>query len=186
MPDPKQREKKIASPNAGEVAEPEATPAPEQRKKKTASPVVMGQTSEGRWYGTLKNPGKNVFVKTRGGKWVPAQEGMVILPGDEVKTLKGSSAEVLLDGGKVGQVEIKEGSLFRINKAEVDPATGDNTTLIDLAIGKILVKVEKLKGNSRFEVKTPTSYTGVRGTTFEVSVDKDPEEKKPETSDDRR
>ena len=75
-----------------------------------------------------------------------------------------------LDGGTVGRVEIKEGSLFRIAKAETDATTGDMTTLLDLAIGKILVKVESLKGNAKFEVKTPTALTGVRGTVFEVSV----------------
>ncbi|MFH0985626.1 MAG: YDG domain-containing protein [Candidatus Omnitrophota bacterium] len=163
---------------ASETVEPEATPAPAMREKKVVSPVVMSQTKEGQWYGTLRNPGKEVFVKSRSGKWVSAQDGMVILPGDEVKTLKGSSAEVLLDDGKIGQIEVREGTLFRINKADVDPKTGDRTTLIDLALGKILVKVEKLKGNSKFEVKTPTSYTGVRGTTFEVSVDEDPEKEK--------
>jgi hypothetical protein len=75
-----------------------------------------------------------------------------------------------LDDGKVGQVEVKEGSLFRINKAETDPVMGDKTTILDLAIGKVMVHVEKLKGNSRFEVRTPTALTGVRGTTFEVTV----------------
>ncbi|MEI7751999.1 MAG: FecR domain-containing protein, partial [Candidatus Omnitrophota bacterium] len=69
-----------------------------------------------------------------------------------------------------GRVEIKEGSLFRIQKAETDGLTGDRTTILDLAIGKILVKVEALKGNSKFEVKTPTALTGVRGTLFEVAV----------------
>jgi hypothetical protein len=95
---------------------------------------------------------------------------MVILPGDQVRTASQSSVEVLLDGGKVGVVEIKGGSLFRVSKAETDPVMGDKTTLLDLAVGKVMVHVEKLKGNSRFEVKTPTALTGVRGTTFEVTV----------------
>ncbi|MBI4711294.1 MAG: FecR domain-containing protein, partial [Candidatus Omnitrophica bacterium] len=69
-----------------------------------------------------------------------------------------------------GHIEIKGGSLFRIQKAETDPVTGDKTTLLDLALGKIVVDVEKLKGNSKFEVRTPTALSGVRGTTFEVTV----------------
>jgi hypothetical protein len=95
---------------------------------------------------------------------------MMILPGDEVKTAEKNSVEVLMDGGKIGHVEIKEGSLFRIQQAETDSSTGDKTTILDLAIGKILVKVEALKGNSKFEVRTPTALTGVRGTIFEVTV----------------
>jgi hypothetical protein len=152
------------------VEEPEVAPAPEARVLKSATPIVMQQTKTGDRYGTLKNPGKDVFVKSRGGDWKSAKDGMVILPGDEVKTAERNSVEVLMDGGKVGQVEIKEGSLFRIQKAETDPATGDKSTILDLAMGKILVKVEALKGNSKFEVRTPTALTGVRGTVFEVTV----------------
>ena len=137
---------------------------------KAASPVVMERMENGTRYGTLRKPGKDVFVKCKGGTWMPAKDGMVILPGDEVKTAAAGSVQVVLDGGKVGRVEIKEGSLFRIAKAETDTTTGDKTTLLDLAIGKILVKVEPLNGISRFEVKTPTALTGVRGTVFEVTV----------------
>ncbi|MEI7751721.1 MAG: FecR domain-containing protein, partial [Candidatus Omnitrophota bacterium] len=152
------------------TAEPEAAPAPEQRVLKSATPIVMRQSEDGTRYGTLKNPGKEVFVRSLGGEWKSAKDGMVILPGDEVKTAERNSVEVLMDGGKVGRVEIKEGSLFRIQKAESDSSTGAKTTILDLAIGKILVKVEALKGNSKFEVRTPTALTGVRGTLFEVTV----------------
>jgi hypothetical protein len=152
------------------AAEPEVAPAPEARTLKAATPVVTQHTKSGDRYGTLKNPGKDVFVRSRGGEWKSAKDGMVILPGDEVKTAQGNVAEMMLDGGATGRVEIKEGSLFRIQKAETDAATGDRTTILDLAIGKILVKVEALKGNSKFEVRTPTALTGVRGTLFEVTV----------------
>ena len=152
------------------AAEPEVAPAPEARVLKSATPVVMRQSDDGTRYGTLKNPGKDVFVRSRGGDWKSAKDGMVILPGDEVKTAQGNVAEMMLDGGKVGRVEIKEGSLFRIQQASIDAATGDKTTILDLAIGKILVKVEALKGNGKFEVRTPTALTGVRGTIFEVTV----------------
>lgn len=56
---------------------------------------------------------------------------------------------------------------------EEDPLTKDKTTLIDLALGKLLVKVEALKGSSKFEVRTPTAQTGVRGTEFEIAVEDD-------------
>lgn len=125
----------------------------------------------GSQYVTLKNPGKEVFVKNRAGEWVPAQDGMVILPGDEVKTATGSSVEVILDGGQVGHITVREGSVFKILEASTNSATGDKKTLLDLAVGKILVKAEALKGNSKFEVKTPTAIAGVRGTLFEVEVD---------------
>jgi hypothetical protein len=150
--------------------EPVVPAAPDARVLKPAMPIVMHQTASGERYGTLKNPGKDVFVRSNGGEWKPATDGMTILPGDEVRTASENFVKVLLDGGKTGSVEIKEGSLFRIQKAEGDPKTGEKTTILDLAVGKILVKVDHLKGNSKFEVRTPTALTGVRGTEFEVTV----------------
>jgi hypothetical protein len=162
--------KAFMKPKVAPVSPEPVSPSMSEEGMKAATPVVMERTADGMRYGTLRKPGKDVFVKCRGGKWMPAADGMVILPGDEVKTASAGSVEVMLDGGKVGRVEVKEGSLFRIAKAESDPVTGDKATLLELAIGKILVKAESLRGNSRFEVKTPTALTGVRGTLFEVTV----------------
>jgi hypothetical protein len=146
-----------------------------QQKEVGEGPMAQGaaampeleQTKEA---GTLRNPGKDVFVKGRSGEWTAAKDGRVILPGDEVKTSPGSSVEVMLSGGKVGRVEIQGGSLFRIDKAGTDVATGDKTTVLGLALGKILVEAKSLTGNSKFEVRTPTAITGARGTVFEVTV----------------
>ena len=121
-------------------------------------------------YGTLKDPDANVFMRIPGGEWQSAKDGMVILPGDEIRTAPDAKVKVLLDDGKTGTVEVKEGSLFRIETADVDKTTGDKTTLLDLAIGKVLVQAQKLQGGSKFEVRTPTTLTGVRGTVFEVTV----------------
>jgi ferric-dicitrate binding protein FerR (iron transport regulator) len=121
-------------------------------------------------YGTLKNPDAQVFYKPAGGEWQPAKDGMVILPGDEVRTAPGSKVNIVLDDGKTGSAQLSGGSLFRITAADTDSKTGDKTTMLDLAVGKVLVHAEKLKGGSKFEVRTPQATTGVRGTTFEVEV----------------
>ena len=136
----------------------------------SVSPDMVQAAKEGTYFGTLKRPGKDVFVKSHNSDWKPAVDGMVILPGDEVKTSTTASVGMLLEEGRVGHIEIKEGSLFRIHKAEIDPKTGDKTTLLDLASGEVLVHAEKLQGGSRFEVRTPTAIFGVRGTVFEVNV----------------
>ena len=122
-------------------------------------------------FGTLRNPNAQVFFRQHNGGWQPATDGMVIVPGDEIRTAPGSQTEIILDEGKTGSVQLYGGSLFRIMAADTDPKTGDKTTMLDLAIGKVLVHAEKLKGKSRFEVRTPTALTGVRGTTFEVEVE---------------
>jgi ferric-dicitrate binding protein FerR (iron transport regulator) len=137
---------------------------------KSTSPIITEHMKNGFRFSTLKNPKKNVFVQNPDGSWHAARHEEVILPGNVVKTVAAGSVEVMLDGGEVGRIEIKEGSLFRISKAEKDPATGDKTTLLELAVGKLIAHVEKLKGHSRFEVKSPTALTGVRGTVFEVTV----------------
>ena len=53
-----------------------------------------------------------------------------------------------------------------------DPGADTSKTLLDLAMGEVLIKAQKVHGeNSKFEVKTPTSIVGVRGTTFNVKVE---------------
>lgn len=120
---------------------------------------------------TIANLGGEVLVRQGQGNWQRAQAGMPLNTGDELKTEEGASVEVLLDKGQVGTVKIEQKSLFRINTLDADPRTGDKFTLLELAIGKVMVHAEKLQRDSKFEVKTPTSTTGVRGTLFEVKVE---------------
>ncbi|MEI7752211.1 MAG: YDG domain-containing protein, partial [Candidatus Omnitrophota bacterium] len=59
------------------VLTPEQTASPmTEAGMKVATPVVMERMENGMRYGTLRNPGKDVFVKGKGGKWMPAQDGM--------------------------------------------------------------------------------------------------------------
>ena len=104
--------------------------------------------------------------------WKGAEKGMILLESDEIKTGEGAKAEIFLDaGGETGKLNLSPGTQMRIETMKKDPATEDKTTLLDLAVGKVMIKAEKLKGNSSFQVKTPTSICGVRGTLFEVTVE---------------
>ncbi|MCX5678069.1 MAG: FecR domain-containing protein [Candidatus Omnitrophica bacterium] len=104
--------------------------------------------------------------------WSPASAGMVMNEGDTLKTAPGSWALVDIDNGKVAMVEVKEGSQMSLAELTADPQTDTSQTLLDLAMGEVLIKAQKIHGeNSRFEVKTPTSIVGVRGTTFNVKVE---------------
>ena len=114
-----------------------------------------------------------VDVRIGGGDWRTAELGMMLYEKDEIRTARGAFAKLFLDNrGATGQIEIEEDSLLRINTIQIDPATGDKITYLDLAIGKVLVQAEKLQGDSKFEVRTPNASAGVRGTVFEVTVDK--------------
>ena len=114
-----------------------------------------------------------VEVRLVGKKFIPAETGMVLGEGDIIRTYLGSSAIVNLDGsGETATVEVKEGSQLMLAELIADAEKQTKNTLLDLAIGKVLIKAQKLHSEeSRFEVKTPTSVVGVRGTTFAVEVE---------------
>jgi hypothetical protein len=114
-----------------------------------------------------------VEVKADKGKWMPATVGMVLNQGDTVRTKAESLAILNLDGNaQTAKVEVRENSQLQLAELLENKAEAKQTTLLDLSIGKILIRAKKLHSQtSRFEVKTPTSIVGVRGTTFSVLVE---------------
>ncbi len=118
----------------------------------------------------LKGP---VQVKIRELKdWRDAHPGDVLHEMDEIRTAAGGFALLLLDkDGETGKMELKEKSHLKLSTMKIDSTSLDKTTYLDLAIGKVLVHAQKLKADSKFEVRTPTGTAGVRGTVFEVSVE---------------
>lgn len=115
----------------------------------------------------------SVKAKLAGEKaWVPVKTGMVLNEGDYIKTKGGSSAVLNLDGGgETATVNINENTQMMLAELLKDEE-GHQMTLLDVAIGKILIKAKKLHSEEeRFEVKTPSTIVGVRGTTFAVDVE---------------
>lgn len=119
-----------------------------------------------------------VEVKAASGSWMPAAVNMELKQGDMIRTKAKSFALLNVDGmAQTATVEVKQNS--ELSLAELTQNSGEKTqvTLLDLALGEVLIKAKKLHSEkSRFEVKTPTSIVGVRGTTFSVSVEAEPEE----------
>ena len=119
----------------------------------------------------IKGP---VEVRMDGGEWQRAEAGMVLHQTDEVRTGKGGYAVLLVDEeAATGKLELKEKSFLTLETLQYGLAPEEKVTVLDLAIGRMLVHAEKLRKDSRFEVKTPTATTGVKGTVFEVSVDEE-------------
>lgn len=114
-----------------------------------------------------------VEVRSPKAAWMPAKQGMVLNPKDIIRTGKKSLAVLNLDGaGQTATVELKERSQLQLTELLENKQEMAQTTLLDLALGEILIKAKKLHSKkSRFEVKTPTSVVGVRGTTFSVAVE---------------
>lgn len=115
----------------------------------------------------------NVSVKLQGNDWIPAEEGMVLNEKDAIRTGQDSWALLEIEQmGGVAEVEIKESSELFMAELAKDDKEGTQSTLLDLAIGEVLITASKLHTpESKFEVKTPTSIVGVRGTKFSVKVD---------------
>ena len=104
--------------------------------------------------------------------WQQLEVGAVLSEGDALKTTEGSEAVLELNGAaKTAEIVVRESSEFVFKTFQHAPDATD-TTLLDVSLGAVLVKAEKLAGASKFEVKTPTSIVGIRGTTFEVKVSK--------------
>lgn len=115
-----------------------------------------------------------VNVKLHGeGGWTPAEKGMILNEGDMIRTKSDSSALLMLNGeGQTANVKVEENSKLLLSQLVTQKGKGTQQTLLDLAIGEILIKAEKLHTpESKFEVKTPTSIVGVRGTKFSVRVE---------------
>lgn len=105
--------------------------------------------------------------------WVPATVGMVLNEGATIRTASKSWILINVDGkGQTATVEVKENSHLLLSELLMDSTAGTSKTLLDLAMGEVLIKAQKAHGeDSKFEVKTPTSIVGVRGTTFNVKVE---------------
>lgn len=115
--------------------------------------------------------GEAKFMKAGQNDWNMLEKGIVLSEGDWIKTAKDSQVNVTLTGAnKTAELVVREESEFEFETFKYDAQTKEDTTMLDVALGSVLVKAEKLIGESKFEVKTPTSIVGIRGTTFEVNV----------------
>lgn len=113
-----------------------------------------------------------VEAKIAKAPWAAAAEGMVLNESDLIRTRTNSFCILNLNGkGETATVEVKENTQMRLAELVVDKTEDLQTTLLDVALGEILIKAEKVHtAKSKFEVKTPTSIVAVRGTKFSVSV----------------
>ena len=113
--------------------------------------------------------GEAKYQKKDSKEWQILQVDNALTEGDVIKTSPGSQVSVLLMGqNKTAELLVRENTTFKFETFRHEDAK--ENTLLDVQLGGVLVKAEKLIGDSKFEVKTPTSIVGIRGTTFEVNV----------------
>lgn len=101
-------------------------------------------------------------------EWKKVAVGDTVPMGTEVRTLKGARAVLKWKQGHV--VKLSALTTIKLEKSDFDAAKGENS-LVNVNVGKVLVKSQKLANkDSHFDVKTPTTIAGVRGTEFMVDV----------------
>lgn len=105
--------------------------------------------------------------------WQPLEKGTKLTQGAIIQTQKNSWLTLNLDGdGETATVEMEENSQLLLSELSRDDLAKTEQTLLDLALGKIIIKAKKLHSQqSKFEVKTPTSLVAVKGASFSVEVE---------------
>lgn len=115
--------------------------------------------------------GKVEVMSQDSGSWAPAVFGMKVGVGDTIKTEKDSYVDLSFDvSGQDALVRVDANSDMKIADYASSSNVADKKIALELAMGDILVKANQLKNESQFQVRTPTSLVGVRGTGFKVSV----------------
>ncbi|MEW5758123.1 MAG: FecR domain-containing protein [Candidatus Omnitrophota bacterium] len=103
--------------------------------------------------------------------WVAVVKDMQLNEGDVIKTGVGATAQIkIISAGAVSVMKVKEKAEVKISLLYFDKRSQKVRTELDLAIGEVLIKAKRPLKPSSFEVKTPTSIVGVRGTVFSVNV----------------
>lgn len=101
--------------------------------------------------------------------WSAVANGDVITEGDKLQTGEDGQAEIKLGNGNTLFIESSTELIF--TSLRYDPASGNYHNQLEVTEGEVLAVVEKIRGESTFEVRTPTAVSGVRGTIMRVVVE---------------
>lgn len=106
----------------------------------------------------------------RDGQWIPAETGMPVQLGDQLRTADGRLKVVFQDDSVLN---LGENTTLTIDDQVFQPQQGTFKSLMKLIRGKVRATVGSYyqQTGAAYEVETPTAVAGVRGTTFIVSYD---------------
>ena len=99
--------------------------------------------------------------------FVPALDGDILSNGDFVRSSKDGRAVLTFFDGST--LSVDSGALVKV-LALNRLASGGIELLVEQTLGRSWAAVVKLKPDSKFEIKTPSSIAAVRGTAFETIV----------------
>lgn len=111
----------------------------------------------------------SAFVEREAGK-LDAYVGMNLENGDVLSVDDNSLVRISLDGDKY--ILLDSGTVLKL---DAEGSASDSRTTINLKEGTILNEITNaLSANSSYEVNTPKATMAVRGTSFSVTVEKQP------------
>jgi len=93
--------------------------------------------------------------------WRPVKDNEKIVAGDQINTLDDTRVDLV-----IGRDVVKISSNTRIKVLELKP----EAVQLDIAVGAIMNEVAQKAQTEVYEIYTPVSIIGVRGTRFEVQV----------------
>jgi hypothetical protein len=100
----------------------------------------------------------------------PLSEGMSAAQGSEFKTGDDSALTLELADGTT--LTLQPSSRLKLESLKRYSRTEMRSSVLELFTGRVESAIKKLKGpGSRFEIKTETATTGVRGTRFRLAAD---------------
>lgn len=111
-------------------------------------------------------------VKTSGdAEWMPAEVGMQIDIGDSIQTARRSKIDLALDKEKKNVIRIDQNTLVVINST-----VAGEINRFDVSQGTIYASIENAKSGLIYEIASPSSVAGVRGTGWKNDVQRDRDE----------
>lgn len=114
--------------------------------------------------------GKAEVKKGGGSKKFAAFKGMAIGKGDTIST--GKAGKLTMDLGSDKEVVFGANTTLTVSELTKSAKSMGGKTSITLSKGSVMIKIkQKLEGDSRFEVETPTAIMGVMGTEFTVAYE---------------
>jgi outer membrane protein assembly factor BamB len=105
--------------------------------------------------------------RSAGSDWEELEIGALLEQDTALKT--GADAYCELQFGSLGVIRIEADTQILLEDVVLDP--GQANVGINVAVGSVLNKVNKLAGGEHYAVKSQAAVCGVRGTEFGVSVD---------------
>lgn len=110
----------------------------------------------------------DVWIQRKGSEeWIPGKHNDELYNSDKIKTDESGSAHITFD--KKADIYVAPSTNITVEKA-LRYNNNLRQTLLTLDLGRIKADIDKLKGQSSFQIKTPTALASVRGTTLYMGV----------------